>query len=46
MSGQIEGEIKFLKELNEIEGIPKIIHHGVTPDKKYKLFLITLDAIL
>lgn len=34
-SGQIEGEIKVLKELNEIEGIPNLIHHGMTPDNKY-----------
>lgn len=32
--GQIEGEIKVLKELNGIEGVPNLIHHGITPENK------------
>ncbi|CAD8129731.1 unnamed protein product [Paramecium sonneborni] len=46
MSGQIESEIKVLKELNEIEGIPKLIHHGITPEKKSYLILPLLHCSL
>ncbi|CAD8105113.1 unnamed protein product [Paramecium sonneborni] len=46
MQGQIESEIKFLKELNEIEGIPKLIHHGITPEKKSYLILPLLHCSL
>ncbi|CAD8129135.1 unnamed protein product [Paramecium sonneborni] len=46
MSGQIENEIKILQELNEVEGIPKLIHHGINPEKKSYLILPLLYCSL
>ncbi|CAD8100949.1 unnamed protein product [Paramecium sonneborni] len=46
MSGQIDSEIKVLKELDEIEGIPKLIHHGITLEKKSYLILPLLHCSL
>ncbi|CAD8104760.1 unnamed protein product [Paramecium sonneborni] len=43
MQGQIKSEIKFLKELNEIEAIPKLIHQL---QKKSMNHLINLKVIL
>ncbi|CAK65169.1 unnamed protein product (macronuclear) [Paramecium tetraurelia] len=33
--GQIEGEIKILNVLNQIEGIPRLLEHGKTPDNRF-----------
>ncbi|CAD8084257.1 unnamed protein product [Paramecium primaurelia] len=45
-SGQIQDEIKVLKELQEIEGVPKIINHGITPDHKCFLIMPLLNCSL
>ncbi|CAD8082460.1 unnamed protein product [Paramecium primaurelia] len=45
-SGQIENEFKVLKELDEIEGIPKIINYGMTPDNKSFLIMPLLNCNL
>ncbi|CAD8181230.1 unnamed protein product [Paramecium pentaurelia] len=44
--GQIEGEIKVLKELNGIEGVPNLIHHGITPENKCFLIMPLLNCSL
>lgn len=36
--GQIEGEVNILKELQDVEGIPNLIHYGMTPENKYLVF--------
>ncbi|CAD8207221.1 unnamed protein product [Paramecium pentaurelia] len=46
MQGQIEGEIKILKELNKIEGIPHLIEHGKTADNKGFLIMPQLNCSL
>lgn len=33
--GQIDSEVKKLKELSSLNGIPKIIDYGKTKDNKY-----------
>ncbi len=35
--GQIESEVKKLKELSSLNSIPKIIDYGKTNDNKYLL---------
>ncbi|CAK89689.1 unnamed protein product (macronuclear) [Paramecium tetraurelia] len=45
-SGQIDGEIKALKELDQIGGIPNLIHHGMTSENKCFLILPLLNCSL
>ncbi|CAD8212100.1 unnamed protein product [Paramecium octaurelia] len=44
--GQIEGEIKILKELNDIEGIPRLVDQGKTPDNRRFLIMPQLNCSL
>ncbi|CAD8128987.1 unnamed protein product [Paramecium sonneborni] len=44
--GQIESEIKILKELNKIEGISQLIDYGTTDDNKGFLIMPLLNCSL